>query len=116
IEEGQRSVARHQPERRCDHQQISHHMVRNAAPRSPRQFKWTLVANINMLALRSVGKILMKCRAAALAVLLCTIFVNSNADARGPSGSISVGNWKGGAYTNDETGSFTHRSEERRVG
>jgi S1-C subfamily serine protease len=50
----------------------------------------------------------MKCRAAAVAVLLSTMFAGSNADARGPYGSISVGNWKGGAYTNDETGSFTH--------
>ena len=49
----------------------------------------------------------MKCRAAALAILLCTLFASSNAEARGPYGSISVGNWKGGAYTNDETGSFT---------
>ena len=50
----------------------------------------------------------MKCRAAAVAVLLSTIFASSNADARGPYGSISVGNWQGGAYTNDQTGSFTH--------
>ena len=50
----------------------------------------------------------MKCRAAAVAVLLCTIFASSNADARGPYGTISVGNWQGGAYTNDQTGSFTH--------
>ena len=50
----------------------------------------------------------MKCRAAAVAVLLCTIFASSNADARGPYGSISVGNWQGGAYTNDQTGSFSH--------
>jgi len=28
--------------------------------------------------------------------------------ARGPYGSISVGNWKGGAYTNDQSGAFTH--------
>jgi hypothetical protein len=47
-------------------------------------------------------------RAAAVAVLLSTIFASSNADARGPYGSISVGNWQGGAYTNDQTGSFTH--------
>jgi hypothetical protein len=55
-----------------------------------------------------VGKTQMKCRAAAVAVLLSTIFAGSNADARGPYGSISVGNWQGGAYTNDQTGSFTH--------
>jgi hypothetical protein len=28
--------------------------------------------------------------------------------ARGPYGSISVGNWQGGAYTNDKNGAFTH--------
>jgi S1-C subfamily serine protease len=50
----------------------------------------------------------MKCRAAAVAVLLSTIFAGSNADARGPYGSISVGNWQRGAYTNDQTGSFSH--------
>src|SRR5256885_11664534 len=61
-----------------------------------------------MLALGSVGKTHMKCRAAAIAALLCTIFASSNADARGPYGSISIGNWQGGAYTNDQTGSFSH--------
>ncbi|KRR00082.1 S1C family serine protease [Bradyrhizobium valentinum] len=50
----------------------------------------------------------MKCRAAAVAVLLCAMFANSSSEARGPYGSISVGNWKGGAYTNDQTGSFSH--------
>ena len=50
----------------------------------------------------------MKCRAAAVAVLLSTIFAGSNAEARGPYGSISVGNWQGGAYTNDQTGAFSH--------
>src|SRR5919197_320641 len=54
------------------------------------------------------GGILMKCRAAAVAALLCAIFANLNAEARGPYGSISVGNWQGGAYTNDQTGSFSH--------
>ena len=29
------------------------------------------------------------------------------AAARGPYGSIHVGNWNGGAYTNDATGAFT---------
>lgn len=48
----------------------------------------------------------MKCRAAVVA-LLSVIFTDSNAVAR-PYGSISVGNWKGGAYTNDQTGSFSH--------
>ena len=50
----------------------------------------------------------MKCRAVAVAVLLGATFVGLNAEARGPYGSINVGNWKGGAYTNDQTGSFSH--------
>ena len=50
----------------------------------------------------------MKCRVAAVAVLLSMILVGSNAQARGPYGSISVGNWKGGAYTIDQTGAFSH--------
>ena len=57
-----------------------------------------------MLILGVWGKTLMKCRAAAIAALLCTIFAGWNAEARGPYGSISVGNWQGGAYTNDQTG------------
>src|ERR1700733_930795 len=40
---------------------------------------------------------------AALSLLL-TI---SGAQARGPYGSINVGNWKGGAFTNDASGEFT---------
>ena len=36
------------------------------------------------------------------------MFASSNAEARGPYGSINVGNWKGGAYTNDQTGAFSH--------
>ncbi|QOZ30823.1 S1C family serine protease [Bradyrhizobium sp. CCBAU 53421] len=31
-------------------------------------------------------------------------------NARGPYGSISVGNWKGGAFTDDKSGAFTHCS------
>lgn len=50
----------------------------------------------------------MKCRAVAVVVLLGAIFLGSNAQARGPYGSISVGNWKGGAYTNDQSGAFSH--------
>lgn len=34
--------------------------------------------------------------------------VTGQAHARGPYGSINVGEWKGGAYTNDQTGAFTH--------
>lgn len=41
-----------------------------------------------------------------LAALLATIGAVSPATARGPFGFIHVGNWKGGAYTNDTTGAF----------
>src|SRR4051794_3874188 len=50
----------------------------------------------------------MKFRVAAIAALLGAIFVGSHAEARGPYGSINVGNWKGGAYTDDQTGAFSH--------
>src|SRR3984893_9180878 len=43
-----------------------------------------------------------------IATLLASLFAISTAQARGPYGSINVGNWKGGAYTNDQTGEFTH--------
>jgi hypothetical protein len=44
---------------------------------------------------------------AATARLLGMILASTNADARGPYGSIGVGNWKGGAFTSDATGEFT---------
>jgi S1-C subfamily serine protease len=44
---------------------------------------------------------------AVTAVLLSAIFASWSADARGPYGSINVGNWKGGAFTSDATGEFT---------
>jgi hypothetical protein len=34
--------------------------------------------------------------------------MNTQAGASGPYGSIEVGKWKGGAYTNDNTGAFSH--------
>jgi hypothetical protein len=43
-----------------------------------------------------------------VATLLASLFAISAAQARGPFGSINVGNWKGGAYTNDQTGEFSH--------
>ena len=61
-----------------------------------------------MLILGMWGKVLMKFRAAAVAALLCAILASSSADARGPYGTISIGNWQGGAYTNDQTGAFSH--------
>ncbi len=42
------------------------------------------------------------------AALLSGLIGISTAQARGPYGSINVGNWKGGAFTNDQTGVFTH--------
>jgi S1-C subfamily serine protease len=52
----------------------------------------------------------MKYCVAAIAILLGTILAGSHAEARGPYGSINVGNWKGGAYTSDQTGAFSHCS------
>ena len=48
-------------------------------------------------------------RATALlvSVLSCAAIVSS-AFAAGPFGSIHVGNWTGGAYTDDSTGAFSH--------
>src|SRR4030088_2574389 len=40
--------------------------------------------------------------------LLSMLFSIATVEARGPYGSINVGNWKGGAYTNDQTGVFSH--------
>jgi hypothetical protein len=34
----------------------------------------------------------------------------SSAQGAGPFGSIHVGEWSGGAYTNDQTGAFSHCS------
>ena len=42
------------------------------------------------------------------AALFSSLVVIPTAQARGPYGSINVGNWKGGAYTNDQTGDFSH--------
>lgn len=44
----------------------------------------------------------------AIAVVLCLILASSRSEARGPYGSINVGNWHGGAYTNDNSGTFSH--------
>ena len=50
----------------------------------------------------------MKSGAVAVAVLMAAVSFNLSAEARGPYGSINVGNWKGGAYTFDQSGSFSH--------
>ncbi len=52
----------------------------------------------------------MKFCVVVIVALWVAVFAGSNAEAGGPYGSINVGNWKGGAYTNDQTGAFTHCS------
>src|ERR1700730_11592144 len=59
---------------------------------------------------RSRRGLVMKFRVVAIVALWVAMFAGSKAEARGPYGSINVGNWKGGAYTNDQTGAFTHCS------
>ncbi len=44
----------------------------------------------------------------AIVATLCLVAGSSTSSARGPYGSINVGNWYGGAYTNDKSGSFSH--------
>ena len=43
-----------------------------------------------------------------LVALLSVVAAVRSAEARGPYGVINVGNWKGGAFTNDQTGEFSH--------
>jgi hypothetical protein len=47
-------------------------------------------------------------RILAFAILLGCLLACPDSEARGPYGSIKVGNWKGGAYTDDKLGSFSH--------
>ncbi|MGY3694793.1 S1-C subfamily serine protease [Bradyrhizobium sp. USDA 3240] len=45
------------------------------------------------------------------AVVAAWLFASATpSSARGPYGSITVGNWKGGAFTDDKSGAFTHCS------
>ena len=46
----------------------------------------------------------------ALVILFCLAFAlpPSASQAAGPFGTITVGNWKGGAYTDDKSGAFSH--------
>jgi hypothetical protein len=48
--------------------------------------------------------------ALVLISLLCNAIFASSALAGDPFGSIHVGNWSGGAYSNDQTGAFSHCS------
>ena len=50
----------------------------------------------------------MKATISAIVAALCVVAAASSASARGPYGSITVGNWRGGAYTNDKSGAFSH--------
>ena len=50
----------------------------------------------------------MKIAIRAIAAALCVVAAATPSSARGPYGSITVGNWQGGAYTNDKNGAFTH--------
>ncbi|MCA6126232.1 trypsin-like peptidase domain-containing protein [Bradyrhizobium sp. WSM 1704] len=47
---------------------------------------------------------------AVVVAAACLLACATPSSARGPYGSISVGNWQGGAYTNDKNGAFTHCS------
>ena len=47
-------------------------------------------------------------RCIAVIAMLLGVLAARSGEARGPYGSISVGNWKGGAFTSDQTGEFTH--------
>jgi hypothetical protein len=46
---------------------------------------------------------------ARICVAVVSLFTSS-AFGAGPHGSIRVGNWSGGAFTNDQTGAFSHCS------
>jgi S1-C subfamily serine protease len=44
----------------------------------------------------------------AVVAAACVLLSVTSSYARGPYGSISIGNWQGGAYTDDNSGVFTH--------
>src|SRR6201992_3923595 len=50
----------------------------------------------------------MKSSIRAIVTALSLLATVSTSHAGGPYGSISVGNWRGGAYTNDKTGAFAN--------
>jgi hypothetical protein len=45
---------------------------------------------------------------ARLFAAIAAALLSSSAFAAGPFGTIHVGSWQGGAYTNDTTGAFSH--------
>ena len=46
----------------------------------------------------------------AVVAVVWLIVSATPSNARGPYGSITVGNWQGGAFTNDKNGAFSHCS------
>lgn len=44
----------------------------------------------------------------AVVAAACVFLSVTSSHARGPYGSITIGNWQGGAYTDDNSGAFTH--------
>ncbi|MDI4233597.1 trypsin-like peptidase domain-containing protein [Bradyrhizobium sp. Arg237L] len=44
----------------------------------------------------------------AVVAAACVVLSVTSSHARGPYGSITIGNWQGGAYTDDNSGNFTH--------
>jgi hypothetical protein len=59
----------------------------------------------------SEGKIVlgaMMRRAILFVSAIASTLLSSGAFAAGPFGAIHIGNWQGGAYTNDTTGAFSH--------
>ncbi|OPZ00678.1 serine protease [Bradyrhizobium sacchari] len=47
-------------------------------------------------------------RKSFVAAALVQVIIAGTANAKGPFGSVNVGNWIGGAFSNDETGTFSH--------
>ena len=43
----------------------------------------------------------------AICAIALLILSASSVTARGPYGSVKIGNWSGGAFTNDQTGAFS---------
>jgi hypothetical protein len=50
----------------------------------------------------------MSIRAIILGLCFLVSLAPSASQARGPYGSITVGNWQGGAFTDDKSGAFSH--------
>ena len=46
--------------------------------------------------------------AATLCLAVLSALAPSTSDAAGPFGTVTVGNWHGGAYTDDKSGAFSH--------